>query len=766
MTRPSTILVRSPPAPAPMLVHADALTLRHTDRELVRDLDLEVAEGDRVALVGRNGAGKSTLLRALTGATEAWADGRVRRAPGTWWAYVGQDESTLGLGHDATLFDLAGAALAPLRALGAEVAAAALALGPAPTAAALAAYGAAQSAFEARGGYDADRRLDEALRRVGLAAAGAHPAAQASGGERRRARLAGALAAGVDLLLLDEPTNHLDLEGRAWLAERLRAHRGAVVFAAHDRALIDEVATHLLVLDASPVRVHRGGWSDWQRDRAVTLRTDARATRLRQRRIAELEGMAAELRAQGHRTAQTRRRRAEREMAALRSAPPPSRSEVSPRLDLDARTEGGLIARFEHLTFGRVLEDVALVLTAGERLALVGANGSGKSTLLRLLAGEIESEDPLARVWWRPGTRVAYVDQHRRGLPDDASVRSVLTAWVTPTRAEGLLALVDLPRSTHDRAIATLSGGERARASAALLMAREADVLLLDEPTNDLDLRTIEALEAALRSTSAAVVLVTHDARTIEALAADVVTLEDGALTRWRGGLAGWRRGVRRREAGLPEPTPTPPTDRPAAPAPGVDGRAEPELPRDLDAARTEADVALDDPWAWSDRDRRRWRSRRRALEEALIADWERSAVPARPPFRTREGGWLVWAEPSDGGLRVWLDGADPDGHAALKVRVLTSEGRRVAHLVPTHCPDRDLAPWAWHALIAGAARLTFYVANVSAVQVASERSPGGGFGAWAPGWWWWRRRDLERAEGWRRTRGPRSRPRRLGDGR
>ncbi len=730
-----------------MLVHVEALTLRRADRDLVRDLDLEVVEGDRVALVGRNGSGKSTLLDALAGAGEAVVDGRVRRAPGTWWVYVGQDEGTRALLPDASLFDLAAEALSPLRALGAEVAAAALALGPTPAAAALAAYGAMQGAFEDRGGYDADRRLDEALARVGLAAARETAAAAASGGERRRARLAGALAAGVDLLLLDEPTNHLDLEARAWLAERLRAHRGAVVFAAHDRALIDEVATHVVVLDEAPVRVHRGGWSDWQRDRAVALRTDAKAARLRQRRVAELEGLAAELRAQGHRTAQTRRRRAEREAATLRRVPAPARPEATPRLDLDAKTQGGELARFDRLSHGSVLEDVALVLRAGERLALVGPNGSGKSTLLRLLAGELESDDPLARIWWRAGTRVLYADQHGRGLPGHQTIRAVLTTWVTPTRAEGLLALVGLPRSTHDRAIDTLSGGERARASAAWLMAREADVLLLDEPTNDLDVRTIEALEGALRTTSAAVVVATHDARTIEALAADVATLEGGVLTRWRGGLAGWRRGVRRREAGLPDVATAPLPPRVGTPPVGVEPAAAPE---DVDAARAEADAALDDPWAWSERERLRWRARRRALEEATIAAWEDQAVPARPPYRTREGGWIVWAEPSDGGLRAWLDDADPTTDAVLHVRVLTAEGRRVAHLVPTVFEDRSLAGWAWQALAAGAARLAFYVADVDAVQVAGERHPGGDFSRWAAGWWWWPRAELDRTEGWR----------------
>ena len=736
-----------------MLVRTETLTLRRGDRELVRQLELELAAGDRLALVGRNGAGKSTLLAALAGSTAAVVEGRVRRAPGVWWAHVGQAES-----DDAPdrLVDLAAAALAPLRALGAEVAATALALGDQPEAGALEAYGALQATFEARGGYAVDGRLAEALERVGLGAAAERPAALASGGERRRARLAGALAAGVDVLLLDEPTNHLDLDARAWLGRQLLAHVGAIVFASHDRALIDAVATHVLVLgEPGSTRVRRGGWSDYVRDRAHAEATDARAAKGRVRRIAELEAMAAELRAQGHRTAQVRRRRAEREAVALRAAAVAGAAAPRPRIELEggATAAGGEVARFAHLTWGAVLDDAALTLHAGERLALVGRNGVGKSTLLRLIAGDLASEDPRARSWWRRGTRVVHVDQVRRGLADAVAPREALASWVSEARADGLLALVGLPRPTWGRPAASLSGGERARAAAALLMARDADVLLLDEPTNDLDLATIEALEGALAGSSATIVVATHDARTIEALGAEVVTFESGRLVRWRGGLDGWRRGARRREegaegaalagaAGVPEPDPDAAT--PATPDPAAQ-----------DAARIAADLALDDPLRWSERERLRWRERRRHLEEGLISELERGLPAPRPSFRTREAGWIVWADRHEDGLTAWLDGAATDPAAAIAVRVLATDGRRVAHLVVPRGDDRALAGWAWRSLTAGAARLAFYVFDVDAVQVAADRPPGGAFAPWAPGWWWWPRGELERAERWRRPSEP-----------
>ncbi|MBW6455349.1 MAG: ATP-binding cassette domain-containing protein [Trueperaceae bacterium] len=730
---------------ATMLIETRGLTLRRGDRVLLRDFDWAVHAGERWALIGPNGVGKSTLLWALAGGSPSAArEGAVRRAPGAWVASVAQHEGDAAVPAGASLRDLAWAACAPLRELGAELERRAAALGGAPSAAELEAYGAWEALFHDRGGYDVETRLDEALHRIGLADAAYRDATAASGGERRRARLAGALVAGADVLLLDEPTNHLDLATRGWLAERLVRFEGAVVFASHDRAWIDAVATHVLQLGGGAPRRHAGGYARARRAEDERQRADAKAERLRRKRIAELEAMAAELRAQGHRRAEVRRRRATRELAGLRATPPAGRREQAPGVELAAGTEGGELARFTHLTVGEVLHEAAFSLRGGERWALVGPSGSGKTTLLRLLAGEIDSDDPRAQRWWRPGTAVWFVDQHDRGLSDETTPLDAVAAWVGATRAASLLGQVRLAREAWSRPAATLSGGERARAGLALLMAREADVLLLDEPTNDLDLPMIEALEEALRATRAAVVVATHDARLLEALGAEVVTIEDGACVRWRGGLAGWRRGARRLEPGEADLG-----DRPEEPedADGVPSDGPEEETEDGDRERAFAEEVLADPLRWGERERARWRSRRRAAEEDLLAAWDRRAAPALPPYRTREAGWRVWGEPVDAGLRVWLDG--DDGLGQVTVRIVATAAGRIGHVVTLRADDRSLTRSARRALLRGAARLAFYVQGVDAVQVAGEDP--GGFEPLAPGWWVWRRRAFERQEGWRR---------------
>jgi ATPase subunit of ABC transporter with duplicated ATPase domains len=744
--------------PTTMLIETRGLTLRRGDRELLRGLDWGVGAGERWALIGPNGVGKSTLLSALAGgAPAAVREGGVRRAPGAWVASVAQQEGDAAVPAGASLRDLAWAACAPLRELGAELERRAAALGATPSVAELEAYGAWEALFHDRGGYDAEARLDEALTRIGLADAMHHDALAASGGERRRARLAGALVAGADVLLLDEPTNHLDLATRAWLAERLVRFEGAIVFASHDRAWIDAVATHTLLLGEGTARRHEGGYTRARRVEGERQRADAKAERLRRKRIAELEAMAAELRAQGHRRAEVRRRRATRELAGLQAVRPALRLGRAPGVELNAETEGGELARFTHLTAGEVLHDAAFALRGGERWALVGPSGSGKTTLLRLLAGEIDSEDPRADRWWRPGTAVWFVDQHDRGLPDGVAPLDALAAWVGAARAASLLGQVRLTREAWSRPAATLSGGERARAGLALLMAREADVLLLDEPTNDLDLPMIEALEAALQATRATVVIATHDARLLEALGAEVVTLEEGACVRWRGGLAGWRRGARRLEPGDPAFVgPPAETDHGGA---GVSPRDELGEAADVDRERAFAEEVLSDPLRWGERERARWRARRRAAEEALLAGWDRHATAALPPYRTREAGWRVWGEPVDAGLHVWLEGDDGLGRAT--VRIAATGAGRVGHVVTARADDRCLTRSARRALVRGAARLAFYVHGVEAVQVAGADP--GGFEPLAPGWWAWRRPVFEREEGWHRPssrRRPRRRPR------
>ena len=743
MTRGQTTMI---------LLSIDDLLLRRDERELLRVPSFDLREGWRVGLVGANGSGKSTLLAVLAGRRAA-AEGRVLRPPGVEVQLVEQaTEAVAG----TTLWELARREPVALNALERELEQAQRSAARRADTTAGMRYAELLSTFERRGGFGLATRLQTGLTRVGLPEASwTRRASDASGGERQRARLVGALAADADVLLLDEPSNHLDLPGRDWLVERIAAQRGAVVMASHDRSLLERVCTHVARIEAGQLRLRRGTFRQVAEVEASEARTSARREVLRARRVCELERMAAELASFGHRTAQARRRRAERERERLQTTSaeaPAGRAHASTATTLDAqdahrRHPQGLLLRARHLRADGVLDDTSLDLAGGQRVALVGPSGSGKSTVLALIAGARAADDARAHLAWLDGASLLYCDQSERGLDPEASPRSTLEAWVSAARARSALAAAGLPQATWDRPNAWLSGGERARAALALLSVREADVLVLDEPTNDLDLPGIEALEAFLCASRATIVVATHDEALVRALCAEVWSVEAGDLVRYRGGLDGYRRGARRLEPGLvaeaaPAATITPHDGRGADPAPAE--RPAPAL-QALEAERAAAEAALEDPTRWSERSRQRWRERRAAAEAALLSAWEATAAAPAPRFRTREAGVAVLADREGEGLRVRLE-AGP----GLLVRRIGP----VAHLVAEDEPMRSTVPWAWRALCHGAARLALYLLPVEAVQVATHEPLGEGpFEPLGVGWWVARRETLERREGWLRAR-------------
>lgn len=731
-----------------VLLATEALLLRRGERELLRVASLELREGWRLGLVGANGSGKSTLLSVLAGRSSP-SEGRVVRPPGILVHVLEQATDVAG----GTLWDLARREAGSLIELERELERLRRRAAEQVDDATGLRYAEALSLFDRRGGFTLDARLRAGLTRVGVPEPlWQRSADDASGGERQRARLVGALCAGSDVLLLDEPSNHLDLRGRDWLAESIGAHRGAVVLASHDRSLLDRVCTHVARIAAGRLVVRRGGYARAASAEADLARAAERAAAARAKRAAELERMAAELARFSHRGAQVRRRRAERERAALAAATTAAQATAAAQpaegggsgrwgraVGRDRR--GGLLLHAQHLRAQGVLDDAGFELAAGQRVALLGPSGSGKSTLLELIAGTRASDDPRSLLDWREGTSLLYLDQRWRGLRPESSPMASLETWVTTARGSGALAAAGLPRPAWDRPATSLSGGELARASLALLDVREADVLLLDEPTNDLDLPGIEALEARLGSSDAAIVLASHDAALIGALEAEAWSIESGELIRYRGGIDGYRRGARRVELGLDAhwgmPATAPSAASPVSAALPADGEAV------IDAERAAAEAALEDPTRWSERGRQRWRERREAAEAALLGAWEARSPPPAPRFRVREAGLAVLADRDGDGLRVELE-AGPWLHA-----------RRVgdiAHLVPDDDPKRCILPWAWRALCHGAARLALYLLPVRAVQVASTESlDGGPFERLTEPWWVARREALERSEGWLR---------------
>ena len=481
-------------AEAPLLQLA-SISLDPGGKALFRDLDLAIHPGERLALVGRNGSGKSTLLGVMAGRIEP-DSGQRALSPGCRIALMEQTPDTSG--HETL------------------------------------------GAFAARNLPPGEEwRIPAAAQ--GLKFAPDTPLGSASGGEIRRAALAGVLAAGADLLLLDEPTNHLDIEAIAWLEKRLSDGPEALVVISHDRAFLRAVARSTLWLDRGQVHRSPYGFDRFEAWREkLWAEEDARRHKLERRIRAEarwaVEGISARRkRNQGRLRALEELRRQRREMIAR---------EGTAAFELGGAAQSGrMVIEAQHVSLRlderQILRDFSIRILRGDRIGIVGPNGAGKTTLLRLLTGEIPPDQGRLRLG--TGLRIARFEQDRASLDPDASLWENLTgdeAMRVRGRADQIM-VRGTPRNifgylrdflfTEEQArspVRALSGGEQARLLLARLMARESNLLVLDEPTNDLDMETLDLLQEQLASHEGTVLLVSHDRDFLDRIATMTVLLD------------------------------------------------------------------------------------------------------------------------------------------------------------------------------------------------------------------------------------------------
>ncbi len=531
-------------------LRADGLSVAFADRRVFADVSFSVSPGASTGLIGENGAGKSTLLRLLHGGADASgggvADGILTR-PARTGLLLQEVPFAPDQPVDAVLED----ALAEVRAIEHELeaAAAALADGPAAPAGSGASdpalrYADALAAAERADVWGAESRRDALLDGLGLAGVPLdRPLGRISGGQRSRLALAALLLSRPDALLLDEPTNHLDDDAAGFLAAQLRAWRGPVLFASHDRAFLDEVATGLVDLDptAGPVgsdgaRAFGDGFSAylavraddrarWERryseeqnERrrlgAVVAETSGRMHRDRPRRdndkfVAHFLGARQDVAvARRIRDAEGRLRDLERD--GVRRPPSPLAFAGIPG-GAQAPAASGPLLQADEIVVDARLDATSLSLAPDARLLLTGGNGAGKSTLLGVLAGRVAPDR--GAVQRRRGLRVGLLEQDVRFADPSASPRAIYDDAIGERRAEQVpLASLGLLRP-HDesRPIGALSVGQQRRLALALVLARPPHALLLDEPTNHLSLALATELEDALGAFPGAVVVASHD---------------------------------------------------------------------------------------------------------------------------------------------------------------------------------------------------------------------------------------------------------------
>jgi ATP-binding cassette subfamily F protein uup len=518
---------------APPILSWEGLSLHQGEGWLLRELDLFIGPRDRLALIGRNGAGKTTLLKLIAAEIEA-DKGKRTVVPGTRIVMLEQEPD---LSPYATLMDFA------------------LSGDDAP----------ARHAVEAVAGQ--------------LGIDMARPSATASGGERRRAALARALASEPDLLLLDEPTNHLDLSAIEWLEDWLGRYNGAFVVISHDRTFLTRLTRATLWLDRKRMRrkeVGFGGYEAWEEQAYVE---EAKAA----------DKLDAKLKIEAHwlqRGVTARRKRNQGRLSKLFDMRAARAAMLSPqggaKLKLvadEVKTKSVIVAEKVTKRYGErtIIRDFSLRIQRGDRIGIVGANGSGKTTLLKMLTGELapdEGEVTLAKT-----LSGVTVDQQRSLLSPEKRLRDILAEggdWIDVRghrkHVQAYLKDFLFDPGLADAKVGTLSGGERSRLLLAREFARLSNLLVLDEPTNDLDLETLDLLQETIADYDGTVLIVSHDRDFLDRTVTVTLGLDgSGTVDVVAGGYADWeaKRKKRpptlqpRRKAAEPAAAP-PPSPQPA----------------------------------------------------------------------------------------------------------------------------------------------------------------------------------------------------------
>ncbi|MFF9266431.1 MULTISPECIES: ABC-F family ATP-binding cassette domain-containing protein [Streptomyces] len=523
---------------------AKNLAAGHGDRSLFTGLDLVVAPGDVIGLVGANGAGKSTLLRMLAGLT-APEHGELRLSPPT--ATVGHlpQEPERRPGETVRAFLARRTGVTEAQRAMDEATQALVDAAPGADDA----YATSLERWLALGGADLDERAEETADALGLTVGLDQPMTSLSGGQAARAGLASLLLSRYDVFLLDEPTNDLDLDGLERLERFVTGLRAGTVVVSHDREFLTRTVTKVLELDLAQGRInlYGGGYQGYLEEREVARRhardeyeeyADKRAAlqdraqmqrgwmdkgvKNARRKAGDNDKIGRKFRSEASEKQAAKARQTQRMIERLEVVEEP-RKEWELRMEIaSAPRSGAVVATLRDAEVRRgdfVLGPVSLQIDWADRVAVTGANGAGKSTLLGALLGRVPLDAGHASLG--SGVLLGEVDQARELFHGPEPLLDAFRAAVPdtePADVRTLLAKFGLKADHVMRPASTLSPGERTRAALALLQGRGVNLLVLDEPTNHLDLPAIEQLESALDAYEGTLLLVTHDRRMLDAV--------------------------------------------------------------------------------------------------------------------------------------------------------------------------------------------------------------------------------------------------------
>ncbi len=509
-------------------------------KNILDGLSFTVTAGERVGILGHNGCGKTTLFRILVGELRA-DEGEVMIAPSKRLGLISQiPVYPEGWTTEQVLKD----AHRHLYRIAERMEELSLEMERDSSKALLAEYDRLQEDFRRLGGYDMDTDRSRVANGLDISPAMLHQRFDSlSGGEKTRVNLARLILEDTDILLLDEPTNHLDLHATEWLEDYLLGFKGTVLVISHDRYFLDKVVQRSIEIDEGKAEFYSGNYSFYVEERQRRFEEKLKKYEKDQAKIDQLTRAAEQMHLWAfmgndklHKRAFSMEKRIEK---LSQSEKPQEQKKLNVKFK-QREFNGDEVLVMEDVSKGfgdrTLFSDLALTVTGGERIALIGDNGTGKSTLVKLIMGE-ETPDS-GYLYKGPAVRSAYLPQHVRFSVEERSALDTMLydCRCQPQQARDRLAAFGFKGEDVFTPVGALSGGEKSRLRLCMLMGSDINFLILDEPTNHLDIASREWMEDALSDYEQTLLFVSHDRYFIEKFATRIWALSDGKITDFRGG--------------------------------------------------------------------------------------------------------------------------------------------------------------------------------------------------------------------------------------
>lgn len=540
---------------------------------LFHNINLQVVDHARVALVGRNGAGKTTLLKMIAGITQP-DEGTITKAKGLSIGYLAQDQ---GLDSQNSIWAELDTVFGSLHQMEAEIHHLEGQLATVDSTTdryqeILRDYDRLQEQFQEAGGFEIDSRMRGVLTGFGFEEESyQRPVNSLSGGQKTKLALAKILLQAPQLLILDEPTNHLDMGVLTWLEDYLKGYSGALLIVSHDRYFLDRVVNEVYDLDNQTLHHYTGNYSAFVKNKTARLATEMKHYEQQKKEIAKLEDFVNKnlVRASTTKRAQARRRQLEKMERIER----PQTDDKSIHFSFSSQKESGNeVLDVEGLKIGYQDTVLAGPLTfnerKGQRVGIIGPNGIGKSTLLKTLLKKMPAI--AGTIKFGANLDIGYYDQEQQQLHPEKTVLDEV--WddhpeIDETQIRNLLGSFLFVGDDVYKHVSDLSGGQKARLELTKLSFEPINFLILDEPTNHLDIDSREVLEGAINDFDGTVLFISHDRYFINQVATDVLAMQKDGITRYPGDYDDYLRAVTEQEQASADDSTTP--DQKRAPKDG-----------------------------------------------------------------------------------------------------------------------------------------------------------------------------------------------------